>query len=345
MLTPLNSKLIFEENIKSIQQFFNTEKLKNKRIFITGGTGFFGIWLLSAIDLLNQNFYNIEVCVLSRDSNTFLNKYPHLINKKWLNFAAGDIKNFIFPDKSFDFIIHGATETSLAAHADPQRMLDDIFFGTRHLLKFAESLKVKKILFISSGAVYGSLPDNSSHILDDSLNACNTANHKNAYGEGKRMMELMGAMIQERIGIESVSARCFSFGGPAIPLNSHYAFGNFVRDALFRDEIIINGDGLTKRSYLHGADLSVWLLNILSNGIGGQTYNVGSDFGITINDLAILIRDLLSPNKHIVYANNELKTSATSKNYVPSVERAKSLGCEQWTSLDNSILQTAKYYS
>lgn len=345
MITKIDNKtLVLDQSINLIINNFNSKDIDNKKIFITGGTGYVGIWILSAIRALNNFSKNINVCVLSRDPESFQKKHPQFSNQKWLSFITGDIKNFNHPRNEFDYLIHGATETSKFSHANPEKMLDDIFFGTKNIINFAEKVKLKKILMISSGAVYGNQPANIANQSDESENACRTCIPQSAYGEGKRIMELMGTILQDRTGIQSTSARCFSFSGPGIPLDGHYAYGNFIRDALFGNSLNIYGNGCDRRSYLNGSDLAIWLLKLLIDGKSGEIYNVGSDQGISIKDLATTIRDTLAPGKDVNILNIATSGQSISKNYVPSIEKAKTIGCSQWTTLKESILQTARYW-
>jgi dTDP-glucose 4,6-dehydratase len=54
------------------------EELRGKSIFVTGGTGFFGKWLLESFLLVNQSFeLNSNIVVLTRNSQSFLNGFPH----------------------------------------------------------------------------------------------------------------------------------------------------------------------------------------------------------------------------------------------------------------------------
>lgn len=345
-MSPLNYKQgeILDYSIANVLSKLDLRGLTGQRLFITGGTGFFGIWLLSALRALQQQGILIQVTVLSRDPEGFLLRHPQFREKRWLNFIAGNITDFKIPQKQFDLVIHGATETSVAAHADPIRMFDSIVFGTRRVLELAQLCGVNRVLMISSGAVYGKQSADQTHQTDDSQLACNPLLASSAYGEGKRVMELLGSMLQSEHGIEFVTARCFSFCGPHLPLNGHYAIGNFIRDALYNQKIIIRGDGTPVRSYLYGADLAVWLLYILLKGQKGVSYNVGSDEGVTLNELAKLVRDILSPNKQIeVQHNLNLMTSSTRNIYVPAIDRARALGCAPWTKLDDSLKLTANF--
>lgn len=336
---------IIDLSVSNVLPNLDLRSLTGQRLFITGGTGFFGIWLLSTLRGLHQQGTLFQVTVLSRDPEGFLLRYPQFRYKPWLSFVAGNISDFKIPQQQFDLVIHAATETSLAAHAEPKRMFESIFFGTRRVLELAQLCGVRRVLMISSGAVYGKQPASQTHQNDDSQFACNPLLASSAYGEGKRVMELLGAILQNEHGIEFVTARCFSFCGPLLPLDGHYAIGNFIHDALYNKQIIIQGDGSPVRSYLYGADLAVWLLKILLVGQKGESYNVGSDEALTLKELATLVRDVLSPNKQIEIQQNTATSSSSTRNrYVPAIDRARALGCVPWTKLDESLRLTANFF-
>jgi nucleoside-diphosphate-sugar epimerase len=332
------------QSVSSVLSNLDLSELDKKRIFITGGTGFFGIWLLSVLRTLNERGVSVEVCVLSRDPGAFLSRYPQFQSLAWLSFTVGNVRDFTIPTGRFDFLLHAATETSASAHLDPVGIFDDIVLGTRQVLRVAQTCGVRRMLLISSGAVYGPQPLGLTHQPDDSQLACSSLLSASAYGEGKRVMELMGAMLQDRLGIESVVARCFAFCGPGLSLDGHFAIGNFVRDALFREQITVYGDGSPMRSYLYGADLAVWLLYLLLKGEGGVSYNVGSDEALSIKDLAFLVRDVLAPGKPVELLHQGDSKSLFRQYYVPSITRARALGCKPWTSLEESLLLTRQYW-
>ena len=336
--------LILQSSIRASLSRLDLKVLAGNRIFITGGTGFFGLWLLSALRALHEQAVAVEVCVLSRDPAGFLARHPQFHNESWLSFISGNVRDFQIPDRKFDLLLHAATETSMSAHANPTRMFDDIVLGTRHVLDLAQRCGVRRMLLISSGAVYGPQPVGITHQPDESQMACNPLLPGSAYGEGKRVMELMGAMLQHSTGIESITARCFAFSGPGLPLNGHFAIGNFVRDALFGEHITVEGDGSPMRAYLYGADLAVWLLYLLMNGKAGESYNVGSDEALSIKDLALLVRDVLAPDKPVKVLQKGGAEPLLRQCYVPCISRARALGCEPWTSFDESIRFSADFW-
>lgn len=310
-------------------------ELSGKRIFVTGGTGFFGNWLLATFAAFNQRGINLQATLLSRNPDEFLSKNPGWRDLPWLNFVVGDIQTFSIPSEKFDFLIHGATETVLQAHQSPRTMLETIYRGTENFLKNAERASPDRLLLISSGAVYGA--QTQPFIPESAKNAVDPLRSDSAYGEGKRIMELLGSIFQSETGIDTLIARCFTFCGPGLPIDGHFAAGNFVRDALYAGRITVNGNGTAVRSYLYGADLAVWLMTILVKGEPRIPYNVGSDRPITIRELAHCVRDVLAPEKAVEFAGSVDAPTVAGNLYVPAIESASALGCKLWTPLSEAF--------
>jgi nucleoside-diphosphate-sugar epimerase len=173
-------------------------------------------------------------------------------------------------------------------------------------------------------------------VAEDHAGACRSNSASSAYGEAKRAQETLAAINAQARGLETVMTRCFAFAGPGLPLDGHFAIGNFVRDALRADAIVLNSAGEAVRSYLHGADLAAWLLFLLMKGKPGEAYNVGSDHSLSVADLAARVGRRLSPHKPVRVLGKPGAPGARSW-YVPDIGKARSLGLDIWTDLDASI--------
>jgi dTDP-glucose 4,6-dehydratase len=158
-----------------------------------------------------------------------------------------------------------------------------------------------------------------------------------AYGVGKRMAEHLCYQYAHKYGLETVVARCFAFVGRDLPRGAHFAIGNFMRDALERSVVEVNGDGSPVRTYMDQRDLARWLMILITRGRAGEAYNVGSDVEITIEDLANLVRDVLAPHKPVVI--KEVGGIQGHRNrYVPSIRKARQeLGLTLEYSLEEAI--------
>lgn len=322
------------------------EEARGARFFITGGTGFFGMWLLESFVFVNERLnLQASATVLTRDAKSFAKKAPHLAGRSDLRFLEGDVRSFPFPGEEFEFLIHAAAGVSARLDENgPGELLESITGGMKHVLNFAARAKVKKLLFTSSGAVYGAQPPEMERVSEDYPGAPDPLKPDSAYGEGKRIAELMGAIHARRHPeCEVKIARCFAFVGPHLPLDSGYAIGNFLRDALRGATIRVKGDGTPRRSYLYAADLAIWLWTILFRGTSGRAYNVGSPSCLSIGETAFLVREALGGGVDVEIQTPPDDSRAPSR-YVPSTERARSeLSLEPLVSLRDAILKTARW--
>ena len=323
----------------------NLPLLQDSNIFITGATGFFGKWLLETFLHFNNNLgLNTNICALSRSPENLLKQFPYYKSDK-ITWLKGDIKSFEFPGGELDYIIHAATDSDAKLNSEsPLIMLDTINEGTRRVLEFAKSKPgLKSLLFTSSGAVYGKQPDTVSFIKESDSFYIDLNNPGSAYAEGKRMAELYCSIYAKQYNIPIVIARCFAFVGPHLPLDKHYAIGNFINDGLNGRDITISGDGTPQRSYMYAADLVLWLLTLLLKGNSGDVYNVGSDMPISIYKLALKIAELF-PGISINILNQNRSTDR-NQNYVPDVSKFKNkFELNQNIDLEIAIQRTIEYY-
>ena len=321
------------------------EDLRGRRLFITGGTGFFGCWLLESFAWANDVLgLEAVALVLTRDPDAFAKKHPHLAAHPAIRFHQGDIRAFSFPTGEFSHIIHGATEASAALNRDdPLEMIETITEGTQRALEFARRCGAKRFLMISSGAVYGAQPPGLSHIPEEYVGAPDCTRPGSAYGEGKRLAELFCAVYAEKHGLDISLARCFAFVGPFLPLDTHFAIGNFLHDGLEGGPIQIGGDGTPVRSYLYAADLAVWLWTILLRGRAGRAYNVGSEAAVTISETAQAVAACFAPAP-LVRTGRTALAGVAAERYVPSTERARTeLGLEAHIALDEALRRTVRW--
>lgn len=309
-----------------------------RHIFITGGTGFFGRSLLRHLQKLTYH-ETFRVTILSRDPNKFLTAYPEFAGHKFITLRKGDIQDreSLPWDDKFTHFLHAATDSTLGFKLTPLQRFDQCLIGTRNILELAFATSAYRFLFISSGAVYGNQPADLNAIPEDWLGAPPLSDTRTAYGQGKRAAEHLCLLMGEQHQLEIVIARCFAFVGPDLPLNAHFALGNFINDALSGNQITVQGDGTPLRTYLDQNDLAQWLLALLEHGRNGEIYNVGSNEVISIGELAYLVRDILAPGKP-VHVKNQTRLGTAGNRYIPDIRKAqKEIGLKVTVPLAEAI--------
>ena len=313
-------------------------------LFLTGGTGFFGKALIRHWSTLHKSGLPVpEVRALSRSPEAFLSQNPEFRLEPWLKFHQGDIlQPETFPRvASFTHLLHAAADSTLGPQLNPLERYTQIVDGTRYVLEYAVSNRISRFLLTSSGGVYGPQPADMSQIPETYNGMPDPLDAKNAYSVAKRCAEHLCALYQEKYGLSTVIARCFAFVGRDLPLDVHFAIGNFVRDALKEEEIRVASDGSPIRSYMDQRDLAYWLIRLLESGSPGQAYNVGSDQAISIRDLAYLVRATLDPQKLVRICNITNEPSIRSQ-YVPSIAKARDdLGLSLNYTLEASVREMA----
>ncbi len=322
------------------------DDMRGERLFLTGGTGFFGCWLVESFLHCNRELkLEAQVTVLTRDPESFLRKVPHLRNESALTLLAGDVRGFAFPQGRFGFVLHAATEASAKQQAEqPHEMLSTILAGTERVLSFAAQASTRKLLLTSSGAVYGAQPSDLSHVSEEYNGAPDTLLPSSLYGEGKRAAELLCALAAQT-SLETKIARCFAFVGPHLPLDTHFAAGNFLNDVLHGRPIAIASDGTSLRSYLYASDLAIWLWTILFKARSTRAYNVGSEHSVSIGELARLAASLCDPALHVSIAQTPIVGKAPAQ-YVPSTARAQQeLGLRETVPLAEALQRTLDWHS
>ncbi|WP_406699035.1 NAD-dependent epimerase/dehydratase family protein [Singulisphaera sp. Ch08] len=320
------------------------EELRGARLFITGGTGFFGCWLLESLLWADaQRRLGVELVVLTRSPEAFARKVPHLAGHRAVRLHEGDVRSFADPEGTFSHVIHAATEASATLNAEaPRVMFDTIVEGTRRTLELARRSGASRFLLTSSGAVYGRQPAELTHVGEDYLGAPDPTDPRSAYGEGKRVAEHLVAHEYHAHGLDAMIARCFAFVGPYLPLDIHFAVGNFVRDALAGGPVRVAGDGTPYRSYQYAGDLMVWLWSILLRGVPARPYNVGSEESITIGDVA---RRIAESEGVAWVVEGKVTPGAPVTRYVPSTARARDeLGLLGSIDFDDAIARTVRWH-
>ena len=220
-------------------------------------------------------------------------------------------------------MIHGAVYQPPAGQPTSQvSLVDEMLEGTRRVLDFCAVADVCKMLLISTGAVYGPVPEGMEKIPEDFSASYDPADGSHVYHHVRRMMESLTVLHAKEKGFETKIARCFSFIGPYLPLDGRFAASDFIQDALSGKCITVKGNGKSVRTYQYMADMALWLWRILFRGKDCTPYNVGSDRPVTIKQLAEIISKAWNPPPPISILWND--NSGVAQNYyVPDTEKAK----------------------
>lgn len=315
--------------------------IKDKRILITGGTGFLGSWLVAYLLWANDvHGDNNHISIVTRDKSRFLSNMPECRNNQLVTIIEHDLAVPLESDTSFDLIIHGATDVQKAVSDDDS--FNCAAIGTQSIISIAKLNPNCRVVYLSSGAVYGAnAPDvwckETDGPRDHALASLNAYTAQKISSEETLLVASAGGQFRCSV------ARCFTFVGAFIPRTKQFAISEFMQNALADEDIILSGNELTQRSYLYCADFVVWLLVIFMRSENGAVINLGSNSAIAIGDLASKVVEVLGSKSRIVKAT--MSQNATATSYLPNTDKAGSqLGLRQYTTFEDAIIKTRPWF-
>ena len=290
-------------------------------LLVIGGTGFFGKSILDCFQRGMLKPWSIDhIIVMARNAERLREEAPLLLNQQVELLSADIAKTDYLPQA--DFVIHAAASSDARDYLKSSlKERQNILSGILNYCKLTRIFHQKsKLLYVSSGAVYGKQPPELEKISEDYqfLDAENIPEGKRDYACAKRDAELAVIKLGAD-GFHVSIARCFAFVGRWLPRDQHFAIGNFMRDTLGGGPIVVQAKHQVYRSYMYADDLVEWLMTIANNASKKcPTYNVGSDEAILLDDLASKLAQFYN-----IKAETPLATDGNVDRYIPSIEKAK----------------------
>lgn len=320
--------------------------LRGQHVFVTGGTGILGTWLLELVKVLNaRHDFGLRWTVFSRGTEDFVARWPHLARESWLNFQAGDIRHLAELPRDVRYVIHAAALTDRRVFASsPSAVAETNALGALRLFRAANLLDdVAKVVLLSSGLVYGAQPWDLPRIDEDFVGLLRCGNAGAVYPESKRLAETIAQCAVSESKLPVVVLRPFAFVGPYQSLQLPWAVTDFIRDSFRGGPIRIMGDGATVRSILYYSDFAYGVLLALANARPRSTYNLGSDEPVDLLALAQKITRHFSPAPEIRLRVGQVGHDSTR--LVPDTTRiARDLGFRATVPLDAALSRAIEWH-
>jgi dTDP-glucose 4,6-dehydratase len=246
--------------------------LAGAKLAIFGGTGFIGSWLIQTLVEANHRWQSeIDITVFTRSVPKARSRF-HFIGSQFLSFQEIDFKDsdLVHP-QLFDFYIGGATPSAAATGLSDENLVWQSTVNSSRLIveNSRHFQNVPRVLNLSSGAVYGKF------FIDPKTELKYHCRADSVYAKAKLESERILNVARSNRLVSLANARLFSFLGPGIRLDQHFAVGQFMHNILLGKRITLNGNCKTVRTYMYPTDLISSLISLLisSNEI---TCNIGS---------------------------------------------------------------------
>lgn len=332
-----------EDTVLLVDTRRHWEPLRGSCVLLTGGTGFVGRWLVSAFVHANRaHGLGARLELLTRHASAYARSCPELAGDESVTLVEGDVCSIDLSSHRYTHVIHGATPTvSDIAASRPEDVYSSIVTGARRMLDLATASEARRFLLLSSGAVYRPRPPAGGY--DETCPRGPVwPEERSPYDAGKRAAEDL-AWDSPGAKRHVTVARMFAFVGPFLPLDQHFAMGNFLGVAVRDESLVVHGDGSPVRSYLYAADMATWLWSmLLDERAAGTTYNVGSELPVSILEAARLVATESGLDLAVEVRGC---TEAGSRTwYVPSTRRARDeLGLSETVPLRTAVRRTLRW--
>ena len=323
------------EDIKNVAELpYSWNKLSEKTLLISGGTGFIGSFLCNVIRYRNK-VYNQRIKVISIAFN-------QLDDDETVTYLKRDICQPVDIEGNVDYILHMASNTHPEQYkADPVGTITGNVFGAYNLLTLAKEKHSTRFVLASSCEIYG---DGKNEPMDELY--CGYINSNTAragYNEAKRVSESLCQSFAQQYGIESCVFRLARVFGADKTKKDSKAMAQFIRNAVNGEDIVLKSKGLQQYSYVYIADAVSGILKVLLDGISGEAYNVSADYdGMTLGQYAEFIASL--GGKRVVYDIEDNPNASQSQMALLDNSKIKKLGYKPRYSVCDGLKRTFDIY-
>ena len=335
------SKLYFEDIDRTLRHVVGMEKLFGKSVLITGATGTIGSFVADTLIRFNhQNAAKLKIYLAGRDLEKLRMRFEECEN---IDFLIYDMESPIKFEVSVDYIIHAAGNAHPAAfNGDPVGTIIGNVESTFALLEYLKKHCGKRLLYVSSGEVYGQGDVSISAFKEEYAGYVNALSPRSCYPLSKRTTENLCVSYWKQYGGETVIVRPCHTYGPCMSTTDNRAHVQFFHNALDGEDILLKSAGRQMRSYNYVADCVAGLLTVLINGEPGEAYNLANpESRLTIAQLAAKIAK--AESKKVVFEDPtsvEIANQSPIAKQVLDTQKLEKLGWKPAFSIEEGISHT-----
>lgn len=320
---------------KDIQRIFEAdlpwEKLSGCNILVTGGTGLIGGCLVEALMMNPQRDYHVYAS--GRNEERARKRFHEFSGDEAFHFIKYDVMEPLDSADQFDYIIHAASNGSPNFFAQkPVEVMKANLYGVSNLIEYGLSHGMKRMLYVSSGEVYGE--GDGRVFTEDYSGYVDCTKPRSCYPSSKRAAESLCVSYIDEYGADIVIARPCHTYGPHFTEQDNRVYAQFIKNVLRGENIVMKSTGEQFRSWCYVVDCVSALLHILLKGECGEAYNIADDkSNISIKELAEIVAE--TGGKEVVIdapEATEKKGFNVVKKSVFATDKIKFLG---WTTHDS----------
>lgn len=339
----MTTNTTYEEDILSASRCDSLpwERLDGANILVTGATGIIGSCLVAV--LMSRRGRGYQVFAMGRNERKASRLFAKHLGDGDFHLVAHDVLKPLDSHLRFDFIVDAASGASPGVFAsDPVGVLKTNVMGLANLMDHGLAHGMKRLLYVSSGEVYGE--GDGSAFVETSSGYVDPMRARSCYPSAKRAAETLCAAYADQYGADVVVARPAHVFGPNFTEQDNRATAQFLRNAARGENIVLKSSGEQVRSWIYVVDCVTALLHVLLKGQSANAYNV-ADPGATLSIREMAQAIAGAAGRAVEFAAAE---AAESKGYTPvtrslfDVGKLLRLGWTPMGSVKDNIAKTLK---
>ena len=314
-------------------------KIKDSTIFISGGAGFIGSYLIE--ELLSQHQPK-KIIILDNLIRGSFENMKRFINDPRVEFIKGDIRNNELLEKCIagtDYVFHMAALRINACAASPQDGFEVMLQATFNIANLCLKHKVKKIIYSSTASVYGLAQHFPTPETD------NPYNNQTFYGGAKIWGEQLFRSYKFMHNMDYVALRYFNVYGSRMDTDGKYTevmikWLDCIRD---NKQPAIYGDGTDSMDFVHVKDIAHANVLALISDVTDEAFNVGDQIETSLSDLLnVLLKVNKSQLKPIFKEANSI--NPVSRRLADISKASKLLGYKPAITLEKGLKELTDWY-
>ena len=309
MINDLNR---YFENIDKTLKANDINKIKNSTVLITGANGLIGSCIVDILEYLNKKENgNIKIIALIRNKNRINPRFKEYEN---IEYIEQDVTKEITLKEKIDYIIHAASNAHPTSFStDPVGTILGNIMGMNNILNLAVNSKCKRVLYVSSGEIYGQSDNENERFNENFIGKQDSLIARNCYPISKKAAENLCVSFSQQFNIDTVIVRPCHCYGPTQTEEDSRASAQFIREALKGNNIVLKSEGKPVRSYCYVVDCAIGLIMALLNGESGDAYNIANNNAVvSIKEFATIVSEKVG--KKVVF---ELPDEIEKRGYNP----------------------------
>lgn len=307
------------------------EKFQGCNILITGGTGLIGSCLVNV--LMSRPNKSYQIYALGRNENRARAVFQDYLKDPSFHFICHNIIEPLKECIEFSYIIHAASNASPNFFStNPVEIIKSNIYGLCNLFDYGKGHGLKRLLFISTGEVYGECEE--AILTEEKSGYVDCLSPRSCYPSSKRAAETLCVSYGSEYGIDTVIARPCHIYGPCFTESDNRVYAQFIRNILKGEDIVLKSKGEQMRSWCYVIDCVTAVLYILLKGENGKAYNISDNSSIlSIKELAEMIA--MIDNKKVVYQIPDINERSVFNPIKKSIFSSAKLEALGWTASGN----------